>query len=351
MAVHYLIDFENVREDGLAAVRTAQAGDTVYLIYTANAAKINLDAMAGMHAGLKIIKVAAGKQSLDMHLVSIMGFLLNAFGQDDSYVVVSNDNGFDGVVNFWKSEGYHTSCLKTAEPVREEARTQSSQSRSGGRGKRSGQNNRSRTVQNHAIMPETETVSERTPDKQPEAEAPKEESGNEVMLPETVNTTPENRMPGEEQKASQEEAEAVETAKEEASAEAPAAVLIRGEEQSVTVNKPSNRGKHGRSNGKNRITSDNAKSGSGEEGQETVSPAPAKKDQPLQAEARTALNNKLQGLLAEGGADGTVAGQVASVVLKNIGSKNYKQVIYRTITHKFGQKKGLEYYNLIKALI
>ena len=125
---HYLIDYENVHEDGLKQLN-AQDGDTIYLFYTKNAAKIGLDALSEISARICVIRVAAGKQSLDMHLISYLGYLLSKYGREDEYVVVSNDTDFDAVIDHWSREhGYtHISKLKTnevkkaekKEPVRE----------------------------------------------------------------------------------------------------------------------------------------------------------------------------------------------------------------------------------------
>lgn len=103
MSRSYLIDFENVHEYGLKNIRFGR-DDMIYLFYTAHAAKIELDALSEIKAAVKFIKVNAGKQSLDMHLVSYLGHIL----RDDSkeYIIVSNDTDFDGVLQFWQNRGY-----------------------------------------------------------------------------------------------------------------------------------------------------------------------------------------------------------------------------------------------------
>ncbi len=116
MKKHFLIDYENVNEGGLMALNATE-DDTIYLFYTQNAAKIGLDALADISARICVIRVAAGKQSLDMHLISYLGYLLSKHGRDDEYVVVSNDTDFDGVISHWSREhGFtHISKLKTNE--------------------------------------------------------------------------------------------------------------------------------------------------------------------------------------------------------------------------------------------
>ncbi len=113
---HYLIDYENVHEEGLKQLHATEE-DTIYLFYTRNAAKIGLDALAEISARICVIRVAAGKQSLDMHLISYLGYLLSKHGREDEYVVVSNDTDFDSVISHWSREhGFvHISKLRTNE--------------------------------------------------------------------------------------------------------------------------------------------------------------------------------------------------------------------------------------------
>ena len=70
----FLIDFENVHEKGLEGIGQLGPQDTVHLFYTKNASKISLDILSEIQAKLKFHKVNVGKQSLDMQLVSYLGF-------------------------------------------------------------------------------------------------------------------------------------------------------------------------------------------------------------------------------------------------------------------------------------
>jgi len=100
----YLIDYENVHETGFAAVT---GGSDVYVFYTPNVPKTSLDVFDGIDVNFHFVKAAAGKQSLDMHLVSYLGYLIamkkGEPGQE--YVIVSNDTDFDNVINFWRIRG------------------------------------------------------------------------------------------------------------------------------------------------------------------------------------------------------------------------------------------------------
>lgn len=97
----FLIDFENVHELGLAGIGKLTPEDSVHLFYTKNASKISLDILSEVRAKLYFHKVNVGKQSLDMQLVSYLGFLIGTVGADPEYIIVSNDNGFGNTLAFW----------------------------------------------------------------------------------------------------------------------------------------------------------------------------------------------------------------------------------------------------------
>lgn len=105
MSTYYLVDFENLHEDGLDITSGANASDYIYVFFTSNSPKISLDALANQKAMLKILHVPAGKQSLDMSLSSFLGSLVQ--NRENKYVIVSDDTGYDCVISFWKSLGYN----------------------------------------------------------------------------------------------------------------------------------------------------------------------------------------------------------------------------------------------------
>lgn len=98
----YLIDFENVRS--LKGI-SAHDEDCIILFYTQNADSIKLDDLQEIrksNANIELKKVSAGKNALDFQLSSYVGYLIGSSNND--FCVVSNDNGFDAIVNFWKNE-------------------------------------------------------------------------------------------------------------------------------------------------------------------------------------------------------------------------------------------------------
>ena len=103
MTVHYLVDYENVHEDGLAGISDVTVRSFVHIFYTRNACKINMDVLSDAgRTRFEFIKAASGSQSLDMHLVSFLGFLIGSERDpEDRYIVISRDNDFLNCISFW----------------------------------------------------------------------------------------------------------------------------------------------------------------------------------------------------------------------------------------------------------
>lgn len=101
---YYLIDFENVNDDGLSGSNTLGPNDHVHLFYTENAKKINLDTLnTNKPCSFSYHKVPTRKQSLDMHLVSYLGYLIGIHKEQKcKYIIVSKDTDYDNIITFWK---------------------------------------------------------------------------------------------------------------------------------------------------------------------------------------------------------------------------------------------------------
>jgi len=101
---YYLIDFENVNDDGLVGSNTLGPNDYVHLFYTDNAKRINLDTLnTDKPCSFSYHKVPTKSQSLDMHLVSYLGYLIGIHkNQSCKYVIVSKDTDYDNIITFWK---------------------------------------------------------------------------------------------------------------------------------------------------------------------------------------------------------------------------------------------------------
>ena len=100
----YFIDYENVRVDGLKGVARLNEDDSVCIFYSEKANTLTF----GLHkrlieskANIEYIKVSVGTpNSLDFQLTSILGYKI-AKEENQEYVIVSKDKGFDSTVEFW----------------------------------------------------------------------------------------------------------------------------------------------------------------------------------------------------------------------------------------------------------
>lgn len=102
---YYLIDFENVGPKGLEGADKLTKADLVHLFSTSQAAKITTATLANFNAtNLLVHEVPTGSQSVDMHLVSFLGYLLGSLSSAPQIVIVSNDTDYDDIVSFWKAE-------------------------------------------------------------------------------------------------------------------------------------------------------------------------------------------------------------------------------------------------------
>ncbi len=105
----YLVDFENVKSDGLNGIADLKAEDRVMIFYSVNADKITFSLHKRMNessANISFWKVDVGhKNALDFQLVSYLGYLL-AKNDKEEYVIVSNDTGYNSVITFWKKKNY-----------------------------------------------------------------------------------------------------------------------------------------------------------------------------------------------------------------------------------------------------
>ena len=102
---YYLIDFENVGLKGLEGAQKLTKSDWVHLFSTCNAAKITTATLANFNAtNLLVHEVPAKSQSVDMHLVSYLGYLLGSRDSAPQIVIVSNDTDYNDIVSFWNTE-------------------------------------------------------------------------------------------------------------------------------------------------------------------------------------------------------------------------------------------------------
>lgn len=101
----YLVDFENIGYNGLKGIEKLPKGDQVHLFYSCNADKLTFDIHLCINASKAEIfyyKVETGsKNALDFQLATYLGSLAGA-NPEESYYIVSNDDGFHYIIQFWK---------------------------------------------------------------------------------------------------------------------------------------------------------------------------------------------------------------------------------------------------------
>ena len=104
----YLVDFENIGYNGLKGIEKLPEGDQVHLFYSSNADKLTFDIHLCINASKARIfyyKVETGaKNALDFQLATYLGSL-TAQNPDENYFIVSNDDGFHYIIQFWKQRG------------------------------------------------------------------------------------------------------------------------------------------------------------------------------------------------------------------------------------------------------
>ena len=101
---YYLIDYENVNGSGLEGCNKLTETDHIIIFFTKNAMKINMSDISDHgNAELKMIEISPGKQSVDMHIGSYLGYLLGVNrGRDCRIVIISGDQDFDHMLRFWR---------------------------------------------------------------------------------------------------------------------------------------------------------------------------------------------------------------------------------------------------------
>lgn len=100
---YFLIDYENVGGDGLYGCKELKITDRIMIFFTKNAKKLDMTDIADHgDARLEMIEIPSGKQSVDIHIGSYIGYLAGAYNDKECFVqVVSKDHDFDNVISFW----------------------------------------------------------------------------------------------------------------------------------------------------------------------------------------------------------------------------------------------------------
>ena len=310
----YLIDFENVHEEGFASLGRLGDRDAVYCFFTKNVAKISMAALAGMRSGqLHFIEAESGKQSLDLALVSYLGYLIGTVPNEQCYEIVSNDNGFSKAADFWNKHrpGIRVRVRKTVDQAKLAAAAELKPARKG----RASKSAKAVTAAAAAPSAETKPAAETRTNPAPEAKPAPAPAAKPTAAPAQKNAA---------------SAAADNTPAKEA---APAAAA-----KPAPKTKPAARpapAKKEASAPKTVPAPETAEANA----------APAVKEAPAARPAPEAV-----AALAAAGIEASVAEFLLTEAEKHREDKNIKQLVYRAVVKKYGQKKGTEIYNTAKKV-
>ena len=105
MKTYYLIDYENVHNNGFKGADQLTGKEHIHIFSSANAPYVNISSLSSLSGKFYFHKVPAGKESLDMNLVSFLGYLISKNkGREVIYLIHSQDRGYDKVIQYWEEE-------------------------------------------------------------------------------------------------------------------------------------------------------------------------------------------------------------------------------------------------------
>lgn len=105
---YYLVDYENVKVDGLRGIAGLSEQDEVCIFYSKNADTLTFDLARKLQetrATVTYQKVEVGtKNALDFQLSSYLGYLIckREKQRDGHFYVVTKDNGFNALLSYWQ---------------------------------------------------------------------------------------------------------------------------------------------------------------------------------------------------------------------------------------------------------
>ncbi len=117
----FLVDFENVQSHGLAGLSELKDTDAVTVYFSKNADSISFElhmALNECSAKTEFIKVGTGvKNALDFQLSSQLGYIINqnivSGNRSVKYYIISMDNGFTCLRDFWEKFGADVSIVRS----------------------------------------------------------------------------------------------------------------------------------------------------------------------------------------------------------------------------------------------
>ena len=315
---HYLIDYENVNEAGLDFLSDKAAGNVITVFFTSTQ-KVTLSVITRLQssgATIEFEEVPAGKQSLDTHLITYLGYVIGD-GNAKEIVILSNDNDYDKIIAYWTGKFPGISVRKQQVDTKKAT------------AKRSAVKKESTVLPKPGESP----VSDTNTHKKSEPGTDLRKSGDAQATDNAKNSRTKNTQ-----------AEAVsEPLREPARNSQP---------QKTQADSSESRQSPGPVKQTQQRTSEQKKSQQG-----------AAKKPPEQAGA-TRSASPYSSAKQENGADSTVTAAanalwangtapdkitvIANIITDNFGKKDFKSIVYRSLIKEFRQTEGLELYNIIK---
>lgn len=121
MKTVYLIDSENVNDAWVDLLPVLDCEDEIIVFYTDKSPHMcyqNVIALINNEKKITFIKCFEGNNALDFQLVTELGYMLCAT-PENTYVIVSNDTGFDAIVKYWQKKELCVSRIKGKECKKE----------------------------------------------------------------------------------------------------------------------------------------------------------------------------------------------------------------------------------------
>ena len=127
----FLVDYENVKLDGLNGIENRKKTDSICIFYSKNADKMSFDLHAILNNTKAVIstqRVRVGyKNALDFQLTSFLGYAISQCRENCKkkvdFYIVTKDNGFNCLIDYWKKQGvdvYMVRSLVTQDEVYDE---------------------------------------------------------------------------------------------------------------------------------------------------------------------------------------------------------------------------------------
>lgn len=123
----YLVDYENVNTTLLANDEILHEGDTIVIFYSEHASSISIDVLGKLQSrgiGISFVKTTVGtSNALDFQLVSYLGYLVHE-NRERLFYIVSHDNGFRCVCDFWKEQQVAVNLIEQIGNVEKEEKVE-----------------------------------------------------------------------------------------------------------------------------------------------------------------------------------------------------------------------------------